>query len=456
MNLNTHLLRRFIAIVGVITFAAMPSLAVEWWVAQDGQTPDPNGLYTNRATAATDIQTAINKTSNGDTVWVAPGTYGRPPTPIEKSGITNMVTINKWITVRSSSGNPTDTIIDAGGAASNRCVWIDATLSAGADSTARLIGFTVTNGFADGGGVFFNLTNLRRTAIVDNCIVIGNRGISSAGGLYGQYTGSPSASLIVTNTLIRNNSGGGMWKRSTADLNVVDSRFENNTPNGLSWYDGTNRVERCVFTSNAKTNASGSAALTISKSSGGNSYNEVRNSLFYDNRFIHTVETPSGASAIMAYNGSVTDIYNCTIVSNFQSSGVYGGALYSQGGSVFRIWNSIVRDNYKGGAEVNTAANATGSLFVFTNSCTPLIESSQASFPAEANNINVDPQYVNPTGNDFRLKKSSLCLNTGTNQAWMTSAIDLNKNRRLDTLYNRVDMGCYEYVYELGTTIIVK
>ncbi len=64
---------RFIIVTAVMTFGLVPSQAAEWWVARDGQTPDPNAQYTNRATAAIHIQQAVDKAANGDTVWVAPG-----------------------------------------------------------------------------------------------------------------------------------------------------------------------------------------------------------------------------------------------------------------------------------------------------------------------------------------------------------------------------------------------
>ena len=59
--------------------------------------------YTNLTMAARSIQTAVNQAGNGDTVWVAPGTY------LLTQGVDpgfDAVTIN------SISGNPADTIVD--------------------------------------------------------------------------------------------------------------------------------------------------------------------------------------------------------------------------------------------------------------------------------------------------------------------------------------------------------
>lgn len=57
-------------------------------------------------------------------------------------------------------------------------------------------------------------------------------------------------------------------------------------------------------------------------------------------------------------------------------------------------------------------------------------------------NINSDPLFANTANLDFRLTTNSPCLNTGTNQAWMTSALDFTGNARIQS--NTVDMGAIE------------
>ncbi len=453
MNHNISRLMRFVTIIGVMTFGAMPSQAVDRYVAKNGQTPDPGGQYTNWVSAASNIQAAVTAAVDGDTVWVGPGTYGVPPSPVVANGTTNMVSINKWITVRSSSGNPADTIIDAGGAPSNRCVRILSQSSGNTASTARLSGFTVTNGNADTcGGVFLDILNHVRNVMVDNCIIVGNRGVAGAGGIYGYYwSGGDSIRLLISNTVVRSNIGGGVYKSFRTGLTIVDSRFENNTPSGLDCWNGTNLIDRCVFTGNTKTNGNYGTAITFWNVA--NSYHEVRNSLFYDNRHITTTGSYLGSAAISTGNLAELNLYNCTIVSNLASgTGLKTAGIYSHNGSPHRIWSSIIRDNYKDGVRSDYGSNASSPLFYFTNSCTyPL-----TGFPVEARNIDADPKFADAANRDYRITKTSPCLNTGTNQPWMASAIDLGKNRRLDKVYGLVDMGCYEYVYELGTTILVR
>ena len=71
-------------------------------------------------------------------------------------------------------------------------------------------------------------------------------------------------------------------------------------------------------------------------------------------------------------------------------------------------------------------------------------------FPAVDGNGNTtdDPRFIDLAGDNYRLRMSSPCVNTGTNQAWMTNAVDLGGNERI--LNNIVDMGAYETVLWQG------
>ena len=59
-----------------------------------------------------------------------------------------------------------------------------------------------------------------------------------------------------------------------------------------------------------------------------------------------------------------------------------------------------------------------------------------------ANCLDVDPQFVNPGLGDWHLAGTSPCINAGTNQAWMTDAVDLDGNPRISCEF--VDMGAIE------------
>src|SRR5262249_12209070 len=117
--------------------------------------------YTNWATAATNIQDAIDAAANGDTVLVSKGVY-QTGSRLDLGGGTNRLYDTKLITIRSANG-PAVTIIDGGGHV--RCVYLV--------GGAVLSGFTLTNGYtsyptlgagAAGGGT------------LTNCVLVGNSG----------------------------------------------------------------------------------------------------------------------------------------------------------------------------------------------------------------------------------------------------------------------------------------
>ena len=57
-------------------------------------------------------------------------------------------------------------------------------------------------------------------------------------------------------------------------------------------------------------------------------------------------------------------------------------------------------------------------------------------------NITNDPQFVNALAGDYHLAPGSLCIDAGTNMAWMAGAADLEGNSRI--VGDAVDIGCYE------------
>jgi len=105
----------------------------------------------------------------------------------------------------------------------------------------------------------------------------------------------------------------------------------------------------------------------------------------------------------------------------------------------FTITNNIVYFNTAvAGANFTNTAGNTGLNY----SCVfPTVDGT--------GNITNDPRLIGLAGGDYRLHMSSPCVNTGTNQDWMTNAVDLEGNAHI--LNNIVDMGCYETVLWQGT-----
>jgi PKD repeat protein len=182
------------------------------YVALDN--PNPVPPYSSWITAATNIQDAVDAAYIGGTVLVSNGVYqtgGR----VVHGTLTNRVAVTKPLALRSVNG-PAVTLIQGNGPVGTnavRCVYLT--------SGAALVGFTLTNGAtlaipypryppapavyaADGGGVWCESTS----ALVSNCVLIGNSTEHSGGGAHG---GILSRCTLVANQAhsSRGASGGG-------------------------------------------------------------------------------------------------------------------------------------------------------------------------------------------------------------------------------------------------------
>src|ERR1019366_8242200 len=174
--------------------------------------------YTSWATAATNIQDAVDAAQSGATILVSNGVYATGGRAVN-GGITNRVAVTRPVTVRSVNG-PAVTVIQGyqvpgttNGDSAIRCVYLT--------NGAALVGFTVANGATsgNGGGLYCESTN----AFASNCVIIGNSASGNGGGTYyGTLSncvlkgnsvsflgGGGSYESTLNNCLITRNSGGG-------------------------------------------------------------------------------------------------------------------------------------------------------------------------------------------------------------------------------------------------------
>ena len=408
-------LRHFVmtfGLVSAIVGAGGMARADTHYVNKANPTPTP-GFTNGWASAATNINDAVDWSSNGDTVLVWPGVYntGGRTNVAGYDGVrqlTNRVCIRKAISLVGVSANPVDTLIvgapdpatGTNGPGAIRCLFIL--------PGASISGFTLTNGFtgtsgmdASGGGAFcsdrYYVEN--NNVIFSNCVIAGCRAASQGAGvvggtlyscmLRGNYSlsyGSATTGSILKNCLVEDNDSDRGWNFcATFNSTLIGCTVRNN-PNGFA-YGGT--LTNC----------------TVSGTVHGNTGVVLYNSLFVNN-------TNSG------FTGRAI---NCTFVGN----NVWGC------GSVTNcvIWS-----------------NTSASVAIAAYSCV------QGSLLPGPGNITNHPLFVDYGAGNYRLMNNSPCVNTGTNQDWMTNTVDLTGVRRI--IDGTVDMGAYEFLPR-GTIITI-
>ncbi|MDF7825877.1 hypothetical protein P4B35_17745 [Pontiellaceae bacterium B12227] len=244
--------------------------------------------YTSCATAATNIQDAVDAAGDGASVWVTNGVYL----------LTSEIVISKEVHLQSVNG-ALETTLDGGGV--TRCLRLEA-------SGSVVTGFKVTNGFTSGvwpgpqglGGGIFCAGNGPQ---VVSCMVVSNQA-SYAGGI---MAGTVRDSLVEGNTV--NGTGGGLHG------SVAYNTFIHNNASVRGGASEGGVYHQCVFLSNS---ANQGGAL---------SFGTANNCLFVDNL--------AGGIAGAMLRGTAN---NCTMIGN--AAGTQGGATWET-----TVRNSILWDN---------------------------------------------------------------------------------------------------------------
>jgi len=434
---------------------------------------------------------AVGKAIDGSIINIASGTYSTNsgeafPLVLADNNLTFLGT------------NRADTIIDGTGK--------DRVFEATSRGILRFTHLTVTNGYAyNKVGAGFYLSGCQTT--ITNCSIVRNRLNASAeytgdkgGGIYayngtlalvdcdvsGQYNTDPfykyggglyaenvvltvrnvsfrrnslgssnpsfgggvyvsGSSAIFTNCLFATNStdyGGGLCASAVSPLILSNCTFVGNIatrgyPGGALYLSGgAATLTKCDIQRNTNSTDgatiqvdSGNAAFyytTLSSNSGPGFLKTGTGALSLTNCLVFAQSN----DAVRVTTGTVA-IGSCTFANNL-------GWGISNGVGLVSVINSIVWSNTNGG---------------MTNCTTVSYSDSQNSIGGPGNS-SADPNFTSGSKGDFHLNSGSPCINTGSNEAWMAGALDLEGNLR--KFGGAVDMGCYESFSGPGTVIIVK
>jgi len=298
-----------------------------------GVTPTAN--YTSWATAATNIQDAIDVVGSGGVVLVTNGIYI----------LTNEIMVVNSITVRSFNNGTTDrdgTILDGNyPITTNRCVNLD-------NTSAVLDGFTITNGYAsidsltgDGGGIYLD------QGTVTNCLVTGCEAGDDGGGVYVDGIATLTHSTISGNVATNGaGTGGGVYTWSVGGL-VSDCQINFNKANtgGGVFMRGANTVLGSVLQNS--TIANNTAFVYVSGQGSGGIGMQFRgtidNCIIASNHVFKVVGTPY-TGGVKLHDGGI--LLNSLVIDNMLEIGF--GAGITANGKLCIASNCVIRGNQGG------------------------------------------------------------------------------------------------------------
>ena len=299
--------------------------------------------------------------------------------------------------------------------------------------TTTISGLTIAGGQAElGGGVYCT------GGIINNCVITNNQAIGdqpNGGGVYCDG-GIVRYCVISGNSVTSTNSkhyaafaqGGGIY--AVGQSQIHHSAVINNMLTGYYAYGaGINANNGSVL----NCTVSGNTAYGHWYASGGGVYMTgnagglVRNCLLSGNN----AHTDYGGTN-WASGGGVYFFGGGTLESSTMSGNTVNGDISNGGGLTYggQIRNTIIYGNTAATDPNYYLDQYAPATFDHCDS-TPL--------PPGTGNIASDPDFVN----GYHLGAGSPCIDTGTNQAWMTTATDLDGNLRIAN--GIVDMGAFEF-----------
>jgi hypothetical protein len=319
--------------------------------------------------------------SSGDTIWVDAGTYNE--TGLDFAG--------KQIVLRSVSGAAT-TVIDGGGSGTIL------SLLSNEPAGTRVQGFTFRNGSSSGGG-----------------------GIRVEGPL----VGSGTTFLEVEDCIFENNAapsggGGGVSISVSTDVGIRGCRFVNNSASSGSgggvFVEGSFLagfgtppvvdIEGCTFLGNSAPSGSGGGVGAAD-----DAQISIRSCVFARN------STPTGGGSAIALSGGFDfaptgEVLGCTITANDQT------AVRIDDGAAMVMRNTIVWGNNAtpqiGGSAFPGFGPGPSSLNVTFSDLEGGAPAGSANFVVTASdNVDVDPLFVAPASDDFRLTAASTLIDAG-------------------------------------------
>jgi len=284
------------------------------------------------------------------------------------------------------------------------------------NSNPILNGVIITGNTADyrGGGICCD----ESSPILENLTITDNSASIDGGGIYcGDYSSPDIDNVIVSNNSAENNGGGIYCERySNPSLNnvTITGNFTNIFDGGgIHLHNSSPSLQNVIISNNSAYDDGGGIFCYL------NSNPIIKNVTITSN----TADNRGGG--FYCYN-SIPSFENITIFGN--SATIYGGGIYCSSANPVII-NSILWNNLPDEIYLNSSSVAA----TYSD-----IEDGWAG----TGNIDSDPIFVLPTNNNYNLKYTSPCIDTGDSLS------------SFDPDGSRVDMGAYFFDKSIGAPTI--
>jgi len=379
------------------------------------------------------IQAAIDASTNGDTVVVAPGTY-----------FENISFKGKLITVQSAQG-PSVTTIDGGSLS-------PVVNFSTAETTATVLqGFTLQHGNAtstygyEGAGIHINGAS---PTVVGN-VVMANNSCANGVGISIAF-----ASPVIRDNNISGNTkqtgcsgqnGGGIYVRGAGSAQIIRNSITNNTTDfggGISLFAaGTPTLFDNTISGNGA-EYQGGGIYAVNQSDAGIVQNQITGNRSPGSGSGLYVSPPSGTRGALLVNN--------TIAGNFGGdSGVFLGGFDAQ----IQLFNNIVAAATTIPVVLcDTTYSSTPPVFDHNdlfNSAGPATQGSCSQVVGTSGNISADPKFA--AAGDYHLQSSSPVIDAGNSSAPSMPSTDFDGKPRISGA--AVDQGAYEFQQPLVVTM---
>jgi hypothetical protein len=343
------------------------------------------------------IQQGIDASADGDTVLVQPGTY------VENINFNghNIVLGSLFLTTGDTSYIE-QTVIDGDSAGTV------VTFDSGEDSTAFVIGLTISNGFSlSGAGIICNSSS----PVISKNIIIENNSVDKGGGLYFGFNSNPriSDNFILANTA---DLGGGFYGDSSNSMIQYNIIADNTARRGGGFYCGPGSdlaINNNVIRENVATGPN------FGGRGGGGFIYDCSNLTIINSEISRNTAIGRGGGVYLQLSNSIFD--RNTISDNFAYLG--SDAIYCLDSSPL-ITNSIIWE--AGGSNI----------YLWGNSIPQISYCNINGIWEGEGNIHVNPLFVDRENNDYNVCAESPCIDSGDPDM-------------IDPDGTRVDIGVYYY-----------